>query len=259
MLYSDVIFGTTGLTENNLEEHQSTTTSTMLSSLQNQIEQCRNALSEQQRLLARTRDEAVRATAMRSTGLMLQQLDGLIKTARQLERDLQAQATEQDRLRALQEVGAAINSSLDLEIVLQQVMDAIIQLTRAERAMLLLNNNGKLEVKMARNLSGETLDEITSLEISRSIVRQVAESGEAIVTINAQEDERFASQDSIVSYKLRSILCAPLKIKGETIGVLYADNRIASGIFSDADRDLLAGFADQAAVAIDNARLFHRA
>lgn len=257
MLYSDVIFGTTGLTENNLEEYQSTTTSTMLSSLQNQIEQCRNALSEQQRLLARTRDEAVRATAMRSTGLMLQQLDGLIKTARQLERDLQAQATEQDRLRALQEVGAAINSSLDLEIVLQQVMDAIIQLTRAERAMLLLNNNGKLEVKMARNLSGETLDEITSLEISRSIVRQVAESGEAIVTINAQEDERFASQDSIVSYKLRSILCAPLKIKGETIGVLYADNRIASGIFSDADRDLLAGFADQAAVAIDNARLFH--
>src|SRR5690606_8269762 len=56
---------------------------------------------------------------------------------------------------------------------------------------------------------------------------------------------------------LRSILCAPLKIKGETTGVIYADNRIASGIFSDADRDLLAGFADQAAVAIDNARLFH--
>ena len=92
---------------------------------------------------------------------------------------------------------------------------------------------------------------------SRSIVRRVAETGEPVVTINAQEDERFASQHSIVSYKLRSILCAPLKIRGETIGVLYADNRVASGIFGDADRDLLASFADQAAVAIDNARLFH--
>lgn len=232
-------------------------TTTNLEDLLNQIEQCRNSLSEQQRLLTRARDDAIRATAMRGTGLMLRQLDGLKERARQLERELQAQATEQDRLRALQGVGAAINSSLDLDVVLQQVMDAIIHLTRAERAMLLLDNSGELEVKMARNLSRETLDEVASLEISRSIVRQVAESGEPIVTINAQEDERFSTQDSIVSYKLRSILCAPLKIKGETIGVLYADNRIASGIFSDTDRDLLAGFADQAAVAIDNARLFH--
>jgi PAS domain S-box-containing protein len=136
-------------------------------------------------------------------------------------------------------------------------MDAIIRLTRAERAMLLLDNGGKLEVKIARNLSQETLDDTAAHDISRSIVRQVAETGEPIVTLNAQEDDRFSAQASIVSYKLRSIICAPLKIKAETIGVIYADNRVASGIFGDADRDLLAAFADQAAVAIDNARLFH--
>ena len=223
--------------------------------LQQQIERMQALIAEQQRTLTRAPDELARAAALRATGLLVRQLADLQASVRQLDRELQAQATEQGRLRALQGVGAAINSSLDLDVVLQLVMDAIVRLTRAERAMLLLDNSGELEVKMASNLSQETLAP-DSVDISRSIVRRVAETGEPVVTINAQEDERFAAQHSIVSYKLRSILCAPLKIKGETIGVIYADNRVASGIFGDADRDLLAGFADQAAVAIDNARLF---
>jgi len=230
---------------------------TQANQLVQQIEQLQAAVAAQQRALMRAPDESARATALRATGALVRQLVDLEGAARQLELELRVQATEQDRLRALQEVGAAVNSSLDLQVVLQQVMDAIVRLTRAERAMLLLDVGGTLEVKMARNLSQETLDDAASRDISRSIVRRVAETGEPVVTINAQEDERFASQHSIVSYKLRSILCAPLKIRGETIGVLYADNRVASGIFGDADRDLLSSFADQAAVAIDNARLFH--
>lgn len=240
-----------------VNNYQSVTSASDAGDLLNRIEQIQTTLSEQQRALLRTPNESARATALRGTGLLVRQLEELREKAQRLGRELQAQATEQERLRALQEVGAAINSSLDLEVVLQQVMDAIIRLTQAERAMLLLDNNGSLEVKIARNLSQETLDDAASLDISRSIVRQVAETGEPVVTLNAQEDERFSSQHSIVSYKLRSILCAPLKIKGETMGVIYADNRIASGIFGDSDRDLLAALADQAAVAIDNARLFH--
>ncbi|WP_374689013.1 adenylate/guanylate cyclase domain-containing protein [Promineifilum sp.] len=221
------------------------------------VERLQAAVTEQQRTLMRAPDEAARAAALRGTGLLVRQLAEMQEAAQRLDKEWRAQATRQGRLRALQEVGAAVNSSLDLPVVLQQVMDAIIRLTRAERAMLLLSDGGELEVKVARNISQETLGNEASGEISRSIVRRVAETGEPIVTLNAQEDERFSSQHSIVSYKLRSILCAPLKIKGQTIGVIYADNRIASGIFGDADRDLLALFADQAAVAIDNARLFH--
>lgn len=228
-----------------------------LTNLLIEIEACQDALGEQQRALMRTPDASMRATSIRATGLLSRRLDDIRVKTKHLETNLHMQLVEQGRLHALKEVGAAINSSLELDVVLQQVMDAIIRLTRAERAMLLLDNNGELEVKIARNISQETLDDAASQGISYSIVRRVAETGEPVVTLNAQEDERFSSQHSIVSYKLRSILCAPLKIKGETTGVIYADNRIASGIFSDADRDLLAGFADQAAVAIDNARLFH--
>lgn len=241
----------------NVDDDQQATSTNDPAGLVQQIQECQDALVEQQRVLLRTPDESARATALRNSGHLARRLQDLRTLAEKLSRDFHHQTVEQERQRALQEVGAAVNSSLDLDVVLQQVMDAIVRLTNAERAMLLLHNNGELEVKIARNLSQETLDDSASLDISRSIVRQVAETGEPIVTLNAQEDDRFSAQHSIVSYKLRSILCAPLKLKGETIGVIYADNRIASGIFSDADRDLLAAFADQAAVAIDNARLFH--
>jgi class 3 adenylate cyclase/GAF domain-containing protein len=240
-----------------VNDKDTATSTTDASDLLRKIEQCQAALTEQQRILLRTPDEQARSTALRGSGALIRRLDELRQHAEYLQRELLAQATEQERLRALQEVGAAINSSLDLDVVLQQAMDAIIRLTRAERAMLLLHNGDKLEVKTARNLSQETLDDEASLDISRSIVRRVAETGEPIVTLNAQEDERFSAQHSIVSYKLRSILCAPLKLKGQTIGVIYADNRVASGIFDDADRDMLSAFADQTAVAIDNARLFN--
>ncbi|HLF02258.1 MAG TPA: adenylate/guanylate cyclase domain-containing protein, partial [Anaerolineales bacterium] len=63
-------------------------------------------------------------------------------------------------------------------------------------------------------------------------------------------------QESVVAFNLRSILCVPLKSKGELTGVIYADNRVRTGLFSERDRDILAAFSNQAAVAIENARLF---
>ena len=176
----------------------------------------------------------------------------------ELQRHFNARESEHTHSVALQEVAATINSSLELDQVLNQVMDVIITLTNAERAMLLLidEESGRLEVQVARNMDRESIERSESFQISRSIVRRVAEDGDPVATTNAQEDERFSTQESIVSYGLRSILCVPLKIKDEITGVIYADNRIASGIFGEKDRDLLAAFANQAAVAIENARLF---
>ena len=107
--------------------------------LQQQIERMQALIAEQQRTLTRAPDELARAAALRATGLLVRQLADLQASVRQLDRELQAQATEQGRLRALQGVGAAINSSLDLDVVLQLVMDAIVRLTRAERALSLIH------------------------------------------------------------------------------------------------------------------------
>jgi signal transduction histidine kinase len=163
---------------------------------------------------------------------------------------------QQERVAKLYEVSRVIGSSLDLQTVLDQVMDAIIQLTLAERGFLMLvDDDGALKVQVARNFDQENVS-AESFALSRTVTSRVMESGESIVTTNAQEDPRFASAHSIVSQALRSIMVAPLRARGNIIGVVYVDNRLKSGLFSEADLDMLQAFAGQAAVAIDNARLF---
>jgi adenylate cyclase len=169
---------------------------------------------------------------------------------------VEAQEAEKARLQALADTSGVINSSLDLTTVLNTVMDTIIRLTGAERGFLMLKNaHGELEFRIARNVDRESLDS-SAFHVSRTIVDRVAESGEPVVTTNAQADPRFAAQESVVGYNLRSIVCVPLTLRSRITGVIYVDNRIRTGLFGERERDLLASFAHQAAIAIENARQF---
>lgn len=230
-----------------------------LQQLREIVDNLGGAVNQQQTLIM-TRPDLSRQAATRSTDELARLYTQVHRTLEDLVRRIEAQEKEHQQFQALQEIGAVINSSLDLNQVLTVVIDAIVSLTRAERAILLLieEETGQLAVQIARNVDRETIESAASFEISRTIVRAVAQSGEPVVTMNAQSDPRFSATESIISYNLRSILCVPLQIKNTTIGVIYADNRIAAGIFGDTDRDLLATFANQAAVAIENARLFQQ-
>jgi GAF domain-containing protein len=169
---------------------------------------------------------------------------------------MEAFQKEHSNMLALASTGQVINSSLELDEVLRIVMDNIVRLTRAERGFLMLRDDkGDMVTRMARNWEMESINP-SELTVSRSIVGRVISSGEPVVTTNAQEDNRFIGQESIVAFNLRSILCVPLKAKNEMIGVIYADNRIRAGIFADSEKELLVAFANQAAVAIENARLY---
>lgn len=162
----------------------------------------------------------------------------------------------QSQLGALMGVGRVINSSLGLKPVLEEVMDTLIELMRAERGFLMLRDvGGELSIRIARGIAHVNLEE-EAFKVSRTIVRRVVESGEPILTTNAQEDPRFEAQLSVAAFQLRSILCAPLKSKTDLIGVIYVDNRARAGIFQEHDLELIRAFSDQAAVAIDNAQLF---
>ena len=159
-------------------------------------------------------------------------------------------------LQALAGIGQVINSTLEVDQVLQIVMDTIVRLTEAERGFLMLRDErGEMVIRIARNWEQESINQSES-SISRSIVQKVIDGGEGILTTNAREDPRFGGQESIIAFNLRSILCVPLMVKTELIGVIYTDNRIRAGIFSESERDLLIAFANQAAVSIENARLF---
>jgi PAS domain S-box-containing protein len=159
-------------------------------------------------------------------------------------------------LQALAGIGEVVNSTLELDEVLQIVMDTIVRLMGAERGFLMLRDErGEMVTRIARNWEQESINQ-NEFAISRTIVERVIGGGEAVLTTNAREDPRFGGHESIIAFNLRSILCVPLMVKSELIGVIYTDNRIRTGIFSDSDRDLLTAFANQAAVAIENARLF---
>lgn len=188
--------------------------------------------------------------------IVLQELSHFVDALAKAGQQLEVFEAEHGNLLALAQIGSVVNSSLELDEVLRIVMDNIVRLTRAERGFLMLRDEqGDMVTKVARNWSQESIKS-NEAATSRTVVQRVIETGEAIVTTNAQSDERFSGQASVVALNLRSILCVPLKVKSELTGVIYTDNRIRTGTFAESERDLLVAFADQAAVAIDNARLF---
>ncbi|MEP6988578.1 MAG: GAF domain-containing protein, partial [Chloroflexota bacterium] len=186
---------------------------------------------------------------------LLKQVETLVDVLGRIDTERKARKKE-GRFQALYTVSRLLGESLDLQTVLNQVMDAIISLTGADRGFLMLrNDDGGMTVQVARNLDQTTLTS-DNFKFSRTITNQVLDNGQAVVTNNAVEDPRFSSQASIIGQALRSIMATPLRARGKVIGVVYVDNRMTTGLFMDDDLTALDTFAGQAAVAIDNARLF---
>ncbi len=164
-------------------------------------------------------------------------------------------ARNEGRLRRLLRINKRLNSELRLPRLLELIMDTVIELTEAERGFVLLEDEkGQLAVKVARNIDQQTL-EAGAFELSRSIARQAATGMGPIVTIDAAGDPRFREAMSVSDLHLRSVLAVPLQIKGRAVGTIYVDNRLRKGAFDDDDVQLVLDFAEQAAIAIENARL----
>ena len=159
-------------------------------------------------------------------------------------------------LKALLEISKAVNSTRYLDDILNVVMKHAIELLQAERGFLmLLDDDGQLQFRTEINLESETLP-AEDFKISNSIANEVVKSGNPAFVSDAQADERFAKQESILELHLRSIMCVPLKIKDRIIGVVYLDNSSDAKIFLQSDLYLFELFAEQAAIAIENAKLY---
>jgi transcriptional regulator with GAF, ATPase, and Fis domain len=173
-------------------------------------------------------------------------------------KELQARR-ESEQERAVFEKLLFINRSLAAELNLKKllsvIMEKVLEVVRGERAFLILSDKGKLTTFVSLNLDGEPIRK-ADLKVSHSIAKTVFNSGKPILSVDAQEDERFKDFLSVHGLKLRSVLCVPLLVGGETIGVLYVDNRFEGGVFNSDDLRILELFADQASVAVRNARLF---
>lgn len=163
--------------------------------------------------------------------------------------------TEIDRLRILYQVSQALGSTLDLDRLLETTIDQVIKVTGAERGFLMLGGTtAEMAFQVARGLDEQTI-ESPQFEVSRSVIARVAEKGESVLSDDAMSDEWLAGRASVSNLHLRSLMCAPLKVQGESIGLVYVDNRVQTGIFDEHDLELLEAIANTAGVAIENARL----
>jgi transcriptional regulator with GAF, ATPase, and Fis domain/Tfp pilus assembly protein PilF len=159
-------------------------------------------------------------------------------------------------LKRLLSINKRLNSELRLPRLLELILDTVIELTSAERGFILLANaTGQLEVSLARNIDQQTLAAGRESSFSRSIAERAAREAAPIVTLDAAGDERFEAALSVSHLKLRSVLAVPLQVKGRVVGCVYADHRLRAAAFGDADVQLVCDLAEQAAIAIENARL----
>ncbi|AKF03075.1 two component, sigma54 specific, transcriptional regulator, Fis family [Sandaracinus amylolyticus] len=173
-----------------------------------------------------------------------------------IERAVTAASARERWLERLLAVNARLTSSLRATDVLEVAMDAAIELTGGERGFVLLadREGGELRVAAARHVDRRRVDRAW-LEWSRSIAERVIASGEPILSAEATEDARFAEQRSVRALGLRSVLAVPIRGRGGALGALYLDHRFARGSFAEGGVGILVAFADQVAIALENARL----
>ncbi len=178
-----------------------------------------------------------------------------------IEARLVNEMTTLSQLRTLAGTSEQINTSLQLDEVLAGAMERVIVLTGAERGYIILTDPNPFElqweVRIARDPEQEGI-RTPSFKGSRTVLKEVLESGVTLLTDNAYNDPTLSNSATIASMNLRSVLCVPLKLKDKVIGAVYVDNRLRAGVFTPQAEMLLTAFANQASIAIGNARLYAR-
>ncbi|HKS69701.1 MAG TPA: adenylate/guanylate cyclase domain-containing protein [Ktedonobacterales bacterium] len=186
-------------------------------------------------------------------GVALARLGGSMQVA---QTNIAALQRERERLSTLYSIAQELNSALDSDDLLGRVLAELIGVVRAERGALMLWDEaaGGLRFVAARSEQGPLSE--GDVNISRGIVERVWQTQEPLLSLDAQGDDRLHQQASVVQYGIRSVMCAPLRVRGKGVGIVYVDSRNQSALFDATALDLLAAFCNQAAIAIDNARLF---
>lgn len=160
-------------------------------------------------------------------------------------------------LRLLLEVGRFFNSSLEFSEVVKMVIDKVIEVLKAERGCLfLLNEQAEPKIVAVRGMERTVIDE-DDFSFSRSLVRQVIETKEPLLSSNAMGDARFSAIKTVTMNNIRSIMAVPILFHDQVRGLIYVDNRLRAGIFREENLELLNAIAVQAAGAIENARLYN--
>jgi transcriptional regulator with GAF, ATPase, and Fis domain len=142
----------------------------------------------------------------------------------------------------------------DLPRLLDELLDAVLEVTQADKGFLILLEDGEMTVRAARNVARETIENAMS-RVSDSIIQRVVESRRPIVVADALHDAEWSGSSSVVNLKLCSVMCAPLMQKGDVFGVIYLGNDNVVSLFDERALEALTVFTAQASLLVQNAML----
>ena len=174
-------------------------------------------------------------------------------------RGVSVSASPEVKLAAMVEIMQSLGRAMALDEVLTQVLKSLFKIfVQADRGFVVMQTpDGKLIPRWVRLRREDAND---TLRISRTIIRHVMDSKQAIISADAAGDERFEMSQSIADFRIRSMMCAPLlDSEGKAFGALQIDTLDQRKRFQDEDLELLVSTASQAAIAIQNAQLHESA
>jgi signal transduction histidine kinase len=158
---------------------------------------------------------------------------------------------------ALYEVSKKINSQLNYKKLLEEIMDQAIGLLHAEKGLLLLKDekSDELQVEVARWMDKRTIQDVVAL--SRSVIKKVEKEGKPVLLQRVPETGGVDHSTSLLRYKIKSVVCVPLRAKDHFIGTIYLDTTQSEHFFKEDDLPFLEAFANLAGIAIENARSYN--
>ncbi len=140
----------------------------------------------------------------------------------------------------------------DVVRLLETILGLAVEMMNADRGVVVLREDEKLEIMASRNFPPESTRSLT--ELSTSVLQQVIQSGAPLLTHDAQADPRFGQSASVIYHQITSIICVPLYTGDNVIGVIYLDSRHDRQKFTEENLDFINIFAKMAAIAVDYAQ-----
>lgn len=154
--------------------------------------------------------------------------------------------------RSLYGFAQKLMETYEVSTLLETLLDELIALTGADKAFLLLIEDGIANVRVARNIDQETLHN-AQMAVSDTIVARVLSEGHPLIVADALSHEDFKTSLSVVNLKLCSVMCVPLKARATTLGLFYLGNDNVVNHFSEDLLDVVSVFASTAAQILANA------
>jgi adenylate cyclase len=162
------------------------------------------------------------------------------------------------RLQAICQVSTALGAIMDRETLLQKIINCVFEIfPGVERAFILLRHKetGTLTPVVVK-VRQDSLEQPQEVSLSESIIHEVIAQKHSILSYDALGDERFSAKTSVIGLSIRSMMCAPLLVGDEILGLLQVDNCTSPQCFTSEDLQILTGISTQAAIAVKNMQLY---